>query len=91
MASNSLCFMPRPRFETWFMEGRLEPWRHYVPLRDDCADIEEKMDYYATHTDEALEIIANAQRHVAQFKDRQRERLVSLLVARKYFELSGQL
>ncbi|TDX28755.1 glycosyl transferase family 90 [Modicisalibacter xianhensis] len=91
MASNSLCFMPRPRFETWFMEGRLEPWRHYVPLRDDCADIEEKMDYYATHTDEALEIIANAQQHVAQFKDRQRERLVSLLVARKYFELSGQL
>lgn len=91
LASNSLCLMPRPRFETWFMEGRLEPYRHYVPLRDDCADLEEKMDHYATHTGEALEIIANAQQHVAQFKDRRRERLISLLVARKYFELSGQL
>lgn len=91
LASNSLCFMPKPRFETWFMEGRLEPFRHYVPLRDDCADIEEKRDYYATHTDEALEIIHNAQCHVEQFKNRQRERLISLLVARKYFELSGQL
>ena len=91
LASNSLCLMPRPRFETWFMEGRLEPYRHYVPLRDDCADLEEKMNYYATHTGEALEIIANAQRHVAQFRDRRREQLISLLVARKYFELSGQL
>ncbi|WP_416208165.1 glycosyl transferase family 90 [Halomonas sp.] len=25
MASNSLCLMRRPRFETWFMEGQLRP------------------------------------------------------------------
>ena len=28
MASRSLCMMPKPRFETWFMEGRLNPGRH---------------------------------------------------------------
>ena len=91
MSSNSLCFMPKPRFETWFMEGCLTPSVHYVQLKDDCSDIEEKMDYYLTHMDEALEIINNAHRHVAQFKNKQRERLISFLVAKKYFEDSGQL
>lgn len=91
MSSNSLCFMPKPRFETWFMEGRLVPSFHYVQLKDDCSDIEEKMDYYFAHADEALEIIRNAHRHVAQFQDRRRERLISLLVVKKYFEDSGQI
>lgn len=91
LSSNSLCFMPKPRYETWFMEGRLLPAWHYVQLKDDCSDIEEKIDYYSRHTDEALEIIKNANRHVEQFRNRRRERLISLLVARKYFELSGQL
>ena len=25
MSSNSICFMPKPRYETWFMEGLLKP------------------------------------------------------------------
>ncbi|SDL54630.1 Glycosyl transferase family 90 [Modicisalibacter muralis] len=91
MSSNSLCFMPKPRFETWFMEGQLMPSKHYVPLKEDCSDIEEKMDYYSANTDEALEIIKNANRHVEQFKNKRRERLISLLVLRKYFERSGQI
>lgn len=91
MSSNSLCFMPRPKFETWFMEGQLVPSKHYVLLKDDCSDIEEKIDYYSIHTSEALEIIKNANRHVEQFKNRRREQLISLLVVKKYFEHSGQL
>ncbi len=30
MSSQSLCFMPEPTGETWFMEGRLIPHHHYV-------------------------------------------------------------
>ena len=33
MGSNSLALMPRPRIESWFMEGRLEPGVHYVEVR----------------------------------------------------------
>jgi hypothetical protein len=78
-------------FETWFMEGRLEPGRHYVLLRDDYSDLSEKIDFYTRNTGEALTIIRAAHDHVNQFKDRKKERLVFLLVMAKYFALSGQL
>ena len=42
MFSNSVAVMPKPRFETWFMEGRLIPNYHYVEIRDDYADLTEK-------------------------------------------------
>jgi hypothetical protein len=87
MSSNSLCFMPRPRYETWFMEGRLKPDHHYVLLKDDFSDLGEKIDYYSRHTDAALEIIAHAQKYVSPFLDRKLEQLVALRVAQKYFEL----
>jgi hypothetical protein len=90
MASQSLCMMPRPRYETWFMEGRLVPGVHYVEVRRDFADLEDKIAYYDRNEDEARAIIANANRHVAQFGDRQTEDLISVLVLQKYFERTGQ-
>lgn len=91
MASNSLAFLPQPVFEGWFMQGILVPNHHYVLLKDDYSDLEEKIDYYSSNTDEALEIINNAQNHVAQFFDKKRELIISLLVLEKYFRLSGQI
>lgn len=91
MASNSLAFMKKPKYETWFMQGKLVPDYHYVLLKDDYSDLPEKIDYYNRHTQEALDIISNAQKHVAQFFDHKQERLISLLVLKKYFELSGQM
>jgi hypothetical protein len=91
MASNSLAFMKKPKYETWFMQGVLIPDYHYVLLKDDYSDLPEKIDYYNRHTQEALDIISNAHNHVAQFFDHKREKLISLLVLKKYFELSGQM
>lgn len=89
--SNSLCLMPRPRYETWFMEGTLEAGEHYVELRDDFADLDEKIAWYDSHLAEAEAIIENAHRHYRQFSDARNETLVSLLVLQKYFERSGQV
>jgi hypothetical protein len=91
LSSNSLCFMRRPRCETWFMEGRLEAGRHFVALNDDYSDLGDKMDFYNRNPGRALEIIRNAQAHVAQFRDPRGERNVGLMVLAKYFALSGQL
>lgn len=91
MSSNSVCVMRKPRFETWFMEGRLRPGVHYIEVKDDYSDLEEKVTYYSKHTDEALEIIRNAHEYVEQFKNLERERLISLLVLKKYFTQSQQL
>ncbi|ROV59072.1 lipopolysaccharide A protein [Vibrio ponticus] len=91
MSSNSLCFTPKLRYETWFMEGKLEAGVHFVEVKDDFSDLDEKMDYYLANPEEAQAIIHNAQAWVAQFKDRQREQLISLMVAEKYFQQSEQI
>jgi len=91
MASNSLCLMRRPRFETWFMEGALEPGVHYVELRDDFSDLEAKVRYYQQNPGEAQQIINNAQRHAARFNNPNHERLASLMVIDRYLRLSGQI
>jgi hypothetical protein len=88
MGSNALAFAPRPRFETWFMEGRLIPGHHYVQIRDDYTDLVDKIEYYRVHTDEALAIVRNAQAWVRQFLDPRVEHLISLMVAARYFGLS---
>jgi hypothetical protein len=90
MSSQSLAVMPVPKYETWYMEGTLIPNYHFVEIKDDFSDLEERMEYYMTHTEEALEIINNANRYIEHFKIRQREDLLSLLVLEKYFYMTGQ-
>lgn len=90
MASQSLCFMTKPRYETWFMEGQLVPDQHYVLLRDDYADLPEKVSYYQQHPNDALAIIQQANHHVNQFFNIKQERLVQLLVMKKYTDLVKQ-
>jgi hypothetical protein len=89
--SNSLCFMTRPKFESWFMEGTLKNGIHYVELKDDYSDLPEKMNHYLQNPEEAKEIIGNLNRYYRQFTDERRELLISLLVVGKYLQLSGQL
>ncbi|KAA6324688.1 hypothetical protein EZS27_026016 [termite gut metagenome] len=91
MSSNSLAVMPRPRYETWFMEGRLIPNYHYVEIKGDYSDLEDRLTYYIQHTNEALQIIENAHQYIAQFRDKKREDLISLLTLRKYFKQTKQL
>lgn len=86
MSSNSLAVMPRPTYETWFMEGTLRPNYHYVEVKADLSDLEEKMDYYTAHPDEAEAIIRHAHEYVDQFRDKRREEIISLMVLDKYFK-----
>ena len=91
MSSNSVCFMTKPKFETWFMEGSLIAGKHYVQLKDDYSDLQEKVVYYLNHPSEAKNIIQNANSYVDQFKNRGREKLISFLVMQKYFLNAGDL
>ena len=90
MSSNSLAVMPRPKYETWFMEGTLVPNYHYVLIKDDYSDLEERLRYYIENTAEALEIVKNANEYVNQFRNKKREDVISLLVLDKYFRETGQ-
>lgn len=90
MNSNSLAVMPKPTCETWFMEGKLIPDYHYVEIKSDYSDLKERMEYFMEHTDEALAIISHAHEWCAQFFDKKREKLISILVLDKYFKMTGQ-
>lgn len=91
MASNMLVMAPQPRFETWFMEGRLTAGTHFVLLRDDLSDLEDKVDYYTRNTKEADEIIRNAHAWIDHFTDPLKERIIAVRVLEKYFRQSGQI
>lgn len=90
MSSNSIALMCKPKFETWFMEGTLEAGKHYVELKEDYSDLAEKLAYYSSHSEEAEEIVRNANTYVEQFKNGEQEKLISLMVMEKFFKLSGK-
>lgn len=91
MSSNSIAVMPRPKFETWFMEGTLIPGVHYIEINDDYSDLEEKLTYYLGNLQAAEKIIANAHRHVDRFRDLSIERMIGIMTLRKYFSRTGQI
>ena len=89
MSSNSIAVTPRLTQETWFMEGTLKPDYHYIEVKDDFSDLESRLNYYIEHPDEAEAIIRHAHEYVDQFRDLEREKLISLLVLKKYFEITN--
>ena len=89
MSTNSIAVMPRPTCETWFMEGRLIPDFHYIAIKSDYSDLISKVNYYIAHPEKAQEIIDHANEYVKQFRDKKRERLISLLVLDKYFRMTN--
>jgi hypothetical protein len=85
MSSNSVAVMPKPRMETWFMEGQLVAGYHYVEIADDYSDLPEKIHYYENHPDEAKEIVSHANEWCRQFANDSREQLISVMTLKKYF------
>ena len=61
MSSNSVCIMPRPKYETWFKEGTLIPNHHYIEIKDDYSDIEDVFAKYVNDEPACEVIIKNAQ------------------------------
>ena len=91
MSSNSVAVMTRPKYETWFMEGRLIPDFHYILIKDDFSDLEEKLNYYIQNTGEAKAIIHNANTYIKQFFNKEQEDMISMLVLQKYFYYTRQI
>ncbi|WP_152286083.1 glycosyl transferase family 90 [Flavicella marina] len=91
MSSNSLAICTKPIYETWFMEGTLIGGVHYVEIKDDFSDLNEKIEYYSKNIEASEKIIANANAYVKQFQNKKREDLISLLVLEKYFTNTGQM
>lgn len=90
MSSNSIAVMPKPEFETWFMEGKLVPNVHYLEVKHDYSDLEERIAYCEANPEYAKQIIKNANEYVRQFRNSRRELLISLLTLQKYLKLTNK-
>jgi hypothetical protein len=84
MSSNSIAVSPPLKMETWYMEGLLKPDEHFVCIND-FEKLKEKLQYYIDHPKESEEIIKNAKLHREKFNNENVEKLISLLVLKKYF------
>ena len=62
--TDSVVLMPAPTMETWALEGALEPFVHYVPVKRDWSDLEARLTWAEAHPAAAANISANARAHV---------------------------
>lgn len=85
MSSNSVAVSPPLKMETWYMEGTLKPNEHFICIDENYYNLEEKLNYYIEHQNEAKEIISNAKEYRMQFNNKNVENLISLLVLKNYF------
>jgi len=76
MASHSVCIMPHPKIEGWLMEGLLQPWVHYVPVRDDFSDLLDVHQWCVSNPSQCKEIVKNANAYIARFADQDNNRFI---------------
>lgn len=84
LASNSVILMPPPIYESWLMEGRLQPYVHYVPLKPDFSDFEEILQWCKKNDNECKKIAENAFNFVSQFTNSETEHLIFDMIKNKY-------
>lgn len=86
--SNSTVIMPTPSCETWACESLLEPFVHYVPVKDDLSDIDTVYDWCLSHKAECAEIAHAGRMFMTEFFDEDREMEICRSVIRAYLQHS---
>ena len=84
--SNSVVFMCKPKVCSWLMEDRLEPYIHYIPLKDNYSDIIEQYYWALQNTQICLEITKNANKYIEQFLDIENEKKIMSEILLRYFD-----
>lgn len=85
--SNSLILMAKPRCTSWLMETTLVPNYHYILLKDDFSDLEQKLKWCNNNEEKCIEIVKNAKKFMSQFSDNKKEEQLEKQVLNKYFKI----
>ena len=83
---NSVVLMPKPRCVSWLMEDKLEPGYHYILLKDDFSDLEEKYNWALNNLEECKKISENATLYMQQFLDLDNENKIQAEVIKRYMQ-----
>jgi len=82
--SNSVPFCPPFEIQSWILEDRLEPWEHFIPVRPDFSDLEEKVAWADNHPERCLRIAGAGRRYMETFLDIKREKRVIAALLERY-------
>lgn len=88
MSSNSVCIMPRPKYETWFKEGTLLPNYHYIEIKDDYSDIADVFAKYANDKPACELIINKAHEFVSEYLSTKSMLKIARSVSLKYSKIA---
>ena len=67
LAANSVVLSPRFTIETWYAEGKLIPYVHYVPINSTFDDLKEKYDWCVANPRKCKIIADNATEFIKYF------------------------
>ena len=79
------CCNAKPKFESWFMEATLIPNFHYIEIKDDYSDLNDKLEYYIENLDKLkkkfLQMLIIM---LISLEIKNDEKIISLLVMENY-------
>jgi hypothetical protein len=84
LKSNSLMIGPVPKWHI-IVNFKLEPWVHYIPLKDDTSDLEEKIEWCNSNQETCEEIVQTAGEYISQF-DEESEQEIEKRIFEKLYE-----
>lgn len=84
LKSNSVVIMKPPKYESWLMEGKLIPWKHYIPLNDDFSNLPYIIEYCNNHDDLCKQISNNATEFMKQFDNELIDRIITHYILKYY-------
>jgi len=76
--SNSVTLAPIPKWHN-IVHFKLKPWIHYVPLKDDVSDFDEKLEWCRNNDKECKNISMRSSKYVSQFTPNSEEHIEKLI------------
>ncbi|AYV75505.1 MAG: lipopolysaccharide protein [Terrestrivirus sp.] len=67
--TNSIVIMPKPKYEMITGQGQVISGYHYIEIKDDTTDLEEKIIWCESHIDECKQIIENKKKFINDLLD----------------------
>jgi hypothetical protein len=71
--SNSVVIMPRPTVCSWIMEDKLISGTHYIEIKSDYSDLEEKYKWCLNNLEKCKIIAENGKKYIEQFLNQENE------------------
>lgn len=75
--SNSVVLMSKPTICSWLMEDKLISGIHYVEVKSDYSDLEEKYEWCLNNLEACKKIAENGKKFIQQFLDKENEKKIT--------------